>query len=279
MAKLYVVPTPLGNFEDMTLRAIRILKECSIILCEDTRTASILLRHFDIDKRLISYHMHNENKRSEEILSEFEGEGDIALISDAGMPGISDPGHVLIKKAIENNWEVNVLPGASASITALVGSGLDTSSFIFIGFLDKNRSARKKQLLKLTEETRTMIFYEAPHRIKEFLNLFLDVFGNRKISLCRELTKIYEEYERGTIEEIIEIYSTKEPRGEYVIVLEGKDIELIRQEKLEEISKIPIETAVKDLMNEGKSKMEAVKIVAKERGLKKNDVYMKVVDL
>lgn len=279
MGKLFVVPTPIGNFKDMTYRAVETLKESDYILCEDTRTTSLLLKKYEISTRLISYHMHNEVSRSEDVLKILEEDVIVSLVSDAGMPGISDPGHVLIKRAIESGFEVSVLPGASAAITALVGSGLPTDSFLFIGFLEKNRSQRKKQLTELKDETRTMILYEAPHRIREFLSVIKEILGDRKVSLCRELTKIYEEYERGMVSELIEKYETKEPRGEYVIILEGKNKEELIEERIEELSKVPIKDAVSDLMGQGLSKMDAVKKVAKERNLKKNDVYMEVTDL
>lgn len=279
MGKLFVVPTPLGNFKDITFRAVETLRDSDVILCEDTRTTSVLLKHYDIKTKLISYHMHNEESRSEDIIKMLYEDVQISLVSDAGMPGISDPGHVLIKKAIEQGFDVSVLPGANAAVTALVGSAINTDSFLFIGFLDKNRSQRKKQLEELKNITCTIIFYEAPHRIKEFLTVLKEIFGDRKISLCRELTKLYEEFERGSISEILDIYSEKEPRGEYVVVVEGKNPKVLKEEEIEALSKIPIKDAVKHSMKEGLSKMDAVKKVAKERSLKKNDVYMEVTDL
>jgi len=220
--------------------------------------------------------MHNEEYRSEGILELLKEGKTVALVSDAGMPGISDPGHVLIKKAVNEGFEVNVIPGPSAFITALVGSGLATDRFTFIGFLDKNRSKRRKELNELKDKTETLILYEAPHRLREFLELLLLVMGNRRIVLARELSKVYEEYERGTITELIEVYKDKEPRGEYVIIMEGKSPETILAEEQEKFSEMTIEEHVKGLMDEGLSKMDAVKRAARERGLKKNEVYMLV---
>lgn len=279
MGKLIAVPTPIGNLDDMTVRMKEVLCEADIIACEDTRTTGRLLKHLDSKVNTISYHMHNEMGRSEDILKMLQEGKTVVLVSDAGMPGISDPGHVLIEKAIEEGHEVTVLPGPSAFVTALVGSGLPTDRFTFIGFTDKNRTKRKKDLLLLKDREETLILYEAPHRLREFLSLLLEVFGNRRICLSRELTKLHEEYERGTIEEIREVYEKKEPRGEYVIILEGKDPLEKAREKEEEMSGISLTDQVRQYMEEGMSKMDAVKRCAKERGLKKNQVYMEVTDL
>lgn len=279
MGKLYVVPTPLGNLKDLSYRVIEVLKESDVIACEDTRTTGRLLKHIDSKVNAISYHMHNEMGKSDEILNLLQSGKTVALVSDAGMPGISDPGHVLINKAIENNYEVSVIPGPTAFVTALVGSGLPTDKFTFIGFLDKNRTKRKRELELLESREETLIFHEAPHRLKEFLKLVLEVLGNRRIVLARELTKVHEEFERGSVEDIILVYEGKEPRGEYVIILEGKDPKIAEEERIETISSVSIEDHVKNLMEEGLCKMEAVKRCAKERGLRKNEVYIKVTDL
>lgn len=279
MSKLYVVPTPLGNVNDISFRILEVLKSVDIIACEDTRTTSRLLSHYKIGVKTISYHMHNEEGRSLDILN-FLAEGkNVALVSDAGMPGVSYSGSVLIKKAIEQGIDISVLPGPSAFVTALVGFGLDTSRFTFIGFLEKNRTQRKKQLEEVKNNTETLIFYEAPHRLREFMDTLLDILGDRSVALCRELTKMYEEYERDTLSNLILKYKEKEPRGEYVVIVSGKSIEEINEEKMAILESVPIEEHVKSLMDKGLSKMEAVKKAAKERGLKKNDVYMKVTDL
>lgn len=276
MGKLIVVPTPIGNLKDISERVTEVLTTADVIACEDTRTTGRLLKHIGSQVNTISYHMHNEEYRSEGILELLKEGKTVALVSDAGMPGISDPGHVLIKKAVNEGFKVNVIPGPSAFITALVGSGLATDRFTFIGFLDKNRSKRRKELNELKDKTETLILYEAPHRLREFLELLLLVMGNRRIVLARELSKVYEEYERGTITELIEVYKDKEPRGEYVIIMEGKSPETILAEEQEKFSEMTIEEHVKGLMDEGLSKMDAVKRAARERGLKKNEVYMLV---
>lgn len=277
--KLIIVPTPIGNLADLTDRARQALTTADLIACEDTRTTGRLLRLLDSRVPAISYHMHNEQARSREILEALDQGRTVALVSDAGMPGISDPGAVVIAQAIAAGHEVSVLPGPSAFVTALVGSGLPTDRFTFIGFLDKNRSQRRKQLEAIRDRPETLIFYEAPHRLREFLQVLLDGLGDRRICLAREVSKLYEEYERGMISELIERYATKEPRGEYVIILAGRPPEELAAEALAALSEISIEDHVRGLMAGGLSKMEAVKRAAKERGLKKNDVYMQVTDI
>lgn len=276
MGKLIVVPTPLGNLGDLSSRVIETLKTADIIACEDTRTTGRLLKHLDSKVNTVSYHMHNEESRSGEILQLLRDGKTVALVSDAGMPGISDPGHVLIEKALGEGHDLSVIPGPSAFVTALVGSGLPTDRFTFIGFLDKNRTKRRHELEEVKAARETLIFYEAPHRLKEFLNLLHEVLGDRRVSLCRELTKFYEEYERGRVSELIRRYQDKEPRGEYVIVVEGKTLAEIRLETEAYLATLTIEEHVKDLMAQGMSKMEAVKAAARERGLKKNEIYMLV---
>ncbi len=276
MGKLIVVPTPLGNLQDLSSRVIETLKTADIIACEDTRTTGRLLKHLDSKVNTVSYHMHNEESRSGEILQLLRDGKTVALVSDAGMPGISDPGHVLIEKALGEGHALSVIPGPSAFVTALVGSGLPTDRFTFIGFLDKNRTKRRHELEEVKAARETLIFYEAPHRLKEFLRLLHEVLGDRRISLCRELTKLYEEYERGRVSELISRYSDKEPRGEYVIVVEGKTLAEIRLETETYLATLTIEEHVKSLMAQGMSKMEAVKAAARERGLKKNEIYMLV---
>jgi 16S rRNA (cytidine1402-2'-O)-methyltransferase len=220
--KLYLVPTPIGNLEDMTFRAIKVLQNADAILAEDTRTSGKLLKHFEITTPMQSHHMHNEHKMVDRIVERLKNGETIALISDAGTPAISDPGFLLTRACIQNNIEIECLPGATAFVPALVNSGLPNDKFVFEGFLPVKKG-RQTLLLKLVEETRTMIFYESPHKLLKTLHQFAEYFGEeRNISVSRELTKLYEETVRGSIKEVIAIFENKAPRGEFVIVLEGK---------------------------------------------------------
>ena len=222
MSKLYLVPTPIGNLEDITLRAIRVLKEVDLILAEDTRTSGKLLKHFEISTHMHSHHMHNEHKTVANIVQRIQSGESIALISDAGTPAISDPGFLLTRACLENNVEIECLPGATAFVPALVNSGLPNDKFVFEGFLPVKKG-RQTRLLILAEETRTMIFYESPHKLLKTLTHFSEYFGeDRQISVSRELTKLYEETIRGTVSEVIEHFTTKAPKGEFVIVVGGK---------------------------------------------------------
>jgi 16S rRNA (cytidine1402-2'-O)-methyltransferase len=223
MSKLFIVPTPIGNLEDITLRAIRILKEADIILAEDTRNSGFLLKHFEISKPLRSYHQHNEHKTVTEIVAQIEAGHTVALISDAGTPAISDPGFLLVRECIKAGIEVNCLPGPTAFVPALVNSGLPSDTFVFIGFLPQKKG-RQTRILELIEETRTMIFYESPFRLLKLLEELSGHFGEeRKVSVSRELTKLYEETRRGTIKELIAYFSQKTVKGEIVVVVEGKN--------------------------------------------------------
>ncbi len=222
MSKLYIVPTPIGNLKDITLRAIDVLKEADLILAEDTRTSGKLLKHFNINTPSQSHHMHNEHKTIEAVIQKLNSGVTIALISDAGTPAISDPGFLLTRACIENNIEVDCLPGATAFVPALVNSGLPNDKFVFEGFLPVKKG-RQTRLKLLAEETRTMIFYESPHKLIKTLTHFCEYFGeDRRISVSRELTKLYEETIRGTAKEVLEHYSNKAPKGEIVIVVAGK---------------------------------------------------------
>lgn len=222
MSKLYIVPTPIGNLKDMTFRAIDVLKQADLILAEDTRTSGKLLKHFNINTPSQSHHMHNEHKTIEAVIQKLNSGVTIALISDAGTPAISDPGFLLTRACIENNIEVDCLPGATAFVPALVNSGLPNDKFVFEGFLPVKKG-RQTRLKLLAEETRTMIFYESPHKLIKTLTHFCEYFGeDRRISVSRELTKIYEETIRGTAKEVLEHYSNKAPKGEIVIVVAGK---------------------------------------------------------
>ena len=274
--KLYICPTPIGNLEDITYRTLRVLNEVDLIAAEDTRHSVKLLNHFEISKPLTSYFEHNKDTKGIYLINKLlEGEN-IALISDAGMPGISDPGEDLIKLAIENNIEVDVLPGASAFVIALVGSGLNTHKFAFEGFLDRDKKLRRSRLEEIKEEDRTMIFYESPHRLKDTLKDMLKILGNREISVNRELTKKYQEVIREDIETVINIFNEKEVKGEFVLIVDG-----FKGEKTlaNDHSNLNEREYVEVPLSEGMSKKDAIKVVCKERKLKKDFVYKQVLDL
>ena len=221
-SKLYLVPTPIGNLEDITLRAIRVLKEVDLILAEDTRTSGKLLKHFEISTQMMSHHMHNEHKTVENFVKRLQAGETMALISDAGTPAISDPGFLLTRACVEAGITVDCLPGATAFVPALVNSGLPNDKFIFEGFLP-TKKGRQTRLLLLAEETRTMIFYESPHKLIKTLGNFAEFFGEeRQVSVSREITKLHEETIRGTVKEVLAHYTKKSPKGEIVIVLAGK---------------------------------------------------------
>ena len=223
MSKLFVVPTPIGNLEDMTFRAIRILKEVDLILAEDTRTSGILLKHFQIKNAMQSHHKFNEHKMVESVVNRIKAGETVALISDAGTPGISDPGFLVVRECVKNDIEVECLPGATAFVPAIVASGLPNERFCFEGFLPQKKG-RMTKLLSLQVEQRTMIFYESPHRLVKTLMQFAEYFGDeRKVSVSREISKLHEETVRGTLSEVIAHFTNKEPRGEIVIVLAGAD--------------------------------------------------------
>lgn len=222
MSKLYLVPTPIGNLEDMTFRAISVLKEVDIILAEDTRTSGKLLRHFDIATPMQSHHMHNEHKTVDTIIKRLQAGESFALISDAGTPAISDPGFLLTRACVQHNIEVKCLPGATAFVPALVNSGLPNDKFVFEGFLPVKKG-RQTRLTILADEARTMIFYESPHKLVKTLSHFVEYFGeDRQVSVSRELTKLYEETVRGTAKDVLDHYTAKPPKGEIVIVVAGK---------------------------------------------------------
>jgi 16S rRNA (cytidine1402-2'-O)-methyltransferase len=224
MSKLYIVPTPIGNLEDMTFRAIRILKEADLILAEDTRTSGKLLKHFEIGTHMYSHHMHNEHKTTENLISRLKAGETIALISDAGTPAISDPGFLLTRACIENGITVECLPGATAFVPALVNSGLPNDKFVFEGFLPEKKG-RQTRYLELAEETRTMILYVSPHKLLKTLAEFITYFGeDRVICVCRELSKLHEENVRGTTREVLTHFEKTAPRGEIVVVVSGKTI-------------------------------------------------------
>lgn len=223
MGKLYVVPTPVGNLDDMTFRAIKVLKEADLILAEDTRTSGILLKHFEIKNAMQSHHKFNEHRTVEVLAQRIQAGETVALISDAGTPAISDPGFLLVRECVRNGVEVECLPGATAFVPALVMSGLPNDRFCFEGFLPQKKG-RVTRLTALQEETRTMIFYESPYRVVKTLTQFSEFFGaERQVAVCREISKVHEECVRGTLQEVIAHFTANEPRGEFVIVLAGKD--------------------------------------------------------
>ena len=222
MSKLYIVPTPIGNLKDITFRAVEVLKEVDLILAEDTRTSGKLLKYFEINTHMQSHHMHNEHKTVDNLIQRLKSGTTMALISDAGTPAISDPGFLLTRACIENNIEVDCLPGATAFVPALVNSGLPNDKFVFEGFLPVKKG-RQTRLLLLAEERRTIIFYESPHKLVKTLTHFCEYFGeDRQVSVSRELTKLYEETIRGTAKEVLEHYTNKPPKGEIVIIVDGK---------------------------------------------------------
>jgi 16S rRNA (cytidine1402-2'-O)-methyltransferase len=271
--KLYLVPTPIGNLKDITLRALEILEQVDIIAAEDTRQTLKLLNHFEIRKPLLSYHKFNEQIKSDKILELIMEGKNVALVSDAGTPGISDPGSVVVQRCIEKDIEFEVLPGATAITTALVYSGLDTTKFLFRGFLPRENKERKIIVDELLQSQETLIFYEAPHRLTDTLEFLLEMFGDRKIAVCRELTKMYESIYRGTLKQAMQYFVENKPRGEFVLVLEGKKLEDIKEEKKEAWINLSIEDHILKYMSDGISKKESIKLVAKERELPKSEVY------
>ena len=277
--KIYLVATPIGNLSDITFRAIETLKEVDFIAAEDTRQTLKLLNHFNIKKPLLSYHEHNKNESGEKIINEVLEGKSAAVVTDAGTPGVSDPGSDLVKLCIQNGIEVYSIPGAAAFLYALIVSGLDTSKFVFEGFLPKKAGERKIRYERLKDEDRTIIFYESPHRIKKTLDEFVEVFNDRPCAICRELTKIHEEVLRVTLKEAVEIYKEREPNGEFVIVLCGKSKEEMVKEKQESFEEFTIEEHIKKYMKEGLTKKEAVKKVSEDRAIPKSEVYKYSIDI
>ena len=269
---LYLVATPIGNLEDITLRALRILKEVDLIAAEDTRNTLKLLNHFDISKPLVSYHRHNEEIKVDNLIEKLKNGENIAVVSDAGTPAISDPGEIIVKEAIKNNISVVPIPGACALINALIASGLDSKEFTFFGFLPLNKKLRKEKLTELKSETKTSIIYEAPHKLKNTLQDLEQFIENRKIVLARELTKIHEEFIRGTVGEIIN--KSDELRGEMIIVVEGAK----KQDEQNNLNNISLEEHYKYYENLGFDKKEIIKKVSKDRGVSKNEIYMQFLE-
>ena len=270
---LYICPTPIGNLEDITLRTLRVLEEVDLIAAEDTRRTLQLLNHFEIKNPLTSYHEHNIREKGPELIKMLEDGKSIALVSDAGMPGISDPGEDIINLCVGEGLEVVVLPGPTASITALVGSGLTTDKFVFEGFLPSKKSDRKKRLEEIKNEYRTMIIYESPYRVVNTLEDILEVMGNRKIAISRELTKKYEEHIRGRVQDGIDRFKDTNIKGEFVLILEGINIEDL------EVEEIDIREKLIECINDGMSKSKSVKFISKEYGIPKNEVYKESLEI
>ena len=268
---LYVVATPIGNLEDITYRAINILKSVDIIAAEDTRHTLKLLNHYEISKHLISYHRHNEEIKSGELIKELKEGKDIALVSDAGTPGICDPGEVVIKKCMEEEIKVVPVPGACAFVNALISSGLNTDTFLFLGFLPLNKKNRKQKLEQIKESTQTTIIYEAPHKLQSTLKDLEEFVSDRNVVLARELTKIHEEFIRGNIKEIIE--KSKDVKGEMIILIEGKP-EITLEEKQQEFKNMSLEEHFSFYEKQGFDKKDIIKKIAKDRGVPKNEIYM-----
>lgn len=271
---LYLVPTPIGNLEDMTFRAVKTLQTVDLIASEDTRNTQKLLNHFEVKVPQKSLHEHNYNERIPELMNFLKEGNSIAQVSDAGMPSISDPGHELVVACIEENIPVVALPGATAGMTALIASGLMPQPFLFYGFLQRKRSIQKRELEELKKQTVTLIFYESPHRIKETLKNLLEILGNREVVICRELTKLYEEYLRGTAEEVIDYLSEHALKGECCLLVSGAT-----DAEEEEVFEGTLKEQVEALILDGTSSKEAIKIVAKRHGLKKQDVYKEYHEL
>ena len=269
---LYLVPTPIGNLEDMSFRAIRILKEADLIAAEDTRNTKKLCNYFEIGTPIVSYHEHNKETSGEKLIQKVQQGLKVALVSDAGMPAISDPGYELVTAAINEQVTVVPLPGANAALTSLIASGIVCQPFYFYGFLHRSKKDKRAELELLKRQTATIIFYESPHRLKETLAVMLEVLGNRNIAVCRELTKKYEEFIRGTLEEVIEWAHKDEIRGEFCIIVEGTKEEL--EEDTNWWEALSIEEHVNHYMSvENISSKDAIKQTAKDRGLNKREVY------
>ena len=269
--KIYLVATPIGNLEDITYRALRILNEVDLIAAEDTRQTIKLLNHFEISKPLISYHRHNEDNRSNVLINKvLEGEN-IAIVSDAGTPAISDPGEEIVKEAIEKEIDIVPIPGACALVNALIASGLDTKEFTFFGFLPKNKKLRKEKLEDILNSVKTSIIYEAPHRLISTLNEMNKYFeASRKIVIAKELTKIHEQFFRGPIDEIVS--NIGEPKGEYIILIEGTKVK-----KENELNKLSLEKHYEFYENLGLQKKDIIKRIAKDRNVSKNEIYQKFI--
>lgn len=275
--KLYLCATPIGNLEDITYRVVRTLQEVDLIAAEDTRNSIKLLNHFEIKTPMTSYHEYNKIEKGKKLVEKLQEGINIALITDAGTPGISDPGEELVKMCYEAGIEVTSLPGAAACITALTLSGLSTRRFAFEAFLPSDKKDKQVVLKELEKETRTIILYEAPHRLVRTLQELLEALGNRSITVCRELTKKHETAFATTLEEAISYYEANEPKGECVLVLEGKSREELKQEEVAKWEEMSIEEHMAYYLEKGIDKKESMKMVAKDRGISKRDVYQQLI--
>lgn len=271
--KLMLCATPMGNLKDITLRVLETLRKADVIACEDTRHSLGLLNHYDIKGKLTSYHEHNKYEKADTLIGMMKQGLDIALVTDAGTPAISDPGEVLVKMCLEEGIRVTSLPGPCALITALTLSGISARRFVFEGFLPPKGAERKSVLNTFAAETRTIILYEAPHHLKKTLKELKEVLGDRKLCICRELTKQFESTMSTTLEEALLFYEDNEPRGEYVLVIEGRDPEELKQDRIAAWEKMSIEEHVKFYEDKGLSTKEAMKAAAGDRGVSKRDIY------
>ncbi len=276
---LYVVATPIGNLEDISLRALRLLKECDLIACEDTRQTIKLLTHFDIQKRMVSYHQHNEITRAAEIVIDLEQGAKVALVSDAGTPAISDPGHRLVSLCLRHGIDVVPVPGASAFVAALAASGLPVEEFVFVGFLPSRPTDRRKKLRELAGETRTMALYEAPHRVLDTLEDALEIFGNRPAVLAREITKIHEEFQRVHLEDLVSAVQKKPARGEITLLIGPADGAAMHAgDAADALGKIPLARRVEEIMKQHNvDKKAALKQAARERGITRREAYKQLL--
>ena len=271
--KLYLCATPIGNLDDITFRVVDTLKNVDLIAAEDTRHTIKLLNHYDIKTKMTSYHEHNKYEKAEVLVAELLKGTNIALVTDAGTPGISDPGEELVKQALAAGIEVTSLPGPAALIVAISMCGLSSRRFVFEGFLPTVKKARKEALARLENETRTIVIYEAPHRILKTLKDLQDVLGDREIRICRELTKVHESVLAITISDAIKLYEENEPKGEMVVVIKGKDEEEIAQEERASWEEMSVKDHVEHYMQQGLSEKDAMKQAARDRGLSKRDIY------
>lgn len=272
---LYLVGTPIGNLEDITVRSLNTLREADVIACEDTRQTRKLLNHFQIEKRTISYHEHNKEASGQGIIGLLEEGKKIALVSDAGLPAISDPGADLVREAVAAGFPVIPVPGANAALTALIASGLPTDRFVFYGFLPRDKKERRTELERIRRYPETLIFYEAPHRIDKTVEAMIEVLGDRQAVLARELTKRYEEFTRGSLSELLEWLHSGEVRGEFCMVVAGYEGEAPGSEEEESLwwSELTIVDHIEHYINQGQQSKEAIKQVAQDRGIPKRDVY------
>ena len=271
--KLYLVATPIGNLMDMSFRAVEVLKEADLIAAEDTRHSIKLMNHFNIKTPMTSYHEHNSVQKAQVLVEKMLEGVNVALVTDAGTPGISDPGEELVRQAAEAGIEVSPVPGPAACICALIMSGLPTRRFCFEAFLPYDKKERRMILDELARETRTIVIHEAPHHLQKTLKEILEALGDRKISLCREMTKKYEDVFRTTLSEAVSFYEENEPRGEYVLVIEGKSRQEIEKEERDNWEQVAIDEHYQMYLEKGVDRKEAMKMVAKEKKKKKREVY------